>query len=76
MRSIKSAEEHKIIREGARICNVGGLPTLRTYLKGGSSARNGGVLTRGSWTHIAVVYDKVAGKRLGPAGGGLFGPRP
>lgn len=45
------------------ICNVGGLPTLRTYLKGGSSARNGGVLTRGSWTHIAVVYDKVAGKR-------------
>jgi creatinase len=24
MRSIKSAEEHKLIREGARICNVGG----------------------------------------------------
>ena len=46
------------------ICNtVGGLPTLRTYLKGGGSLRNGGVLTRGSWTHIAVVYDKVAGKR-------------
>lgn len=45
------------------ICNVGGLPTLRTYLKGGGSLRQGGVLTRGSWTHIAVVYDKVAGKR-------------
>jgi hypothetical protein len=46
------------------ICNVGGLPTLRSYLKGGGSARNGGVLTRSSWTHIAVVYDKLAGKRL------------
>jgi len=32
--------------------------TLRSYLKGGiGSQRNGGVLTPGEWSHIAVVYD-------------------
>jgi hypothetical protein len=39
------------------ICNVGGQPTLRSYLKGGASARNGGTITRNVWTHIAVVFD-------------------
>lgn len=38
-------------------CNVGGQPTLRSYLKGGSSARNGGIIPRGVWTHIAVVFN-------------------
>jgi hypothetical protein len=40
-------------------CNVGGQPTLRSYLKGGASARNGGILPRGVWTHIAVTFDGV-----------------
>jgi hypothetical protein len=39
------------------LCNVGGEPTLRSYLKGGSSARNGGVIPRNEWTHIAVTFD-------------------
>jgi hypothetical protein len=38
-------------------CNVGGQPTLRSYLKGGASARNGGIIPRGVWTHIAVVFN-------------------
>jgi hypothetical protein len=38
-------------------CNVSGQPTLRSYLKGGASARNGGVIPRGVWTHIAVVFN-------------------
>jgi hypothetical protein len=38
-------------------CNVGGQPTLRSYLKGGASARNGGVIPRGVWTHVAVVFN-------------------
>lgn len=38
-------------------CNVGGQPTLRSYLKGGSSARNGGIIPRGVWTHVAVVFN-------------------
>jgi len=38
-------------------CNVGGQPVLRSYLKGGSSAKNGGVIPRGVWTHIAVTFD-------------------
>jgi hypothetical protein len=37
-------------------CNVGGQPTLRSFLKGGGSARNGGIIPRGVWTHIAVVF--------------------
>lgn len=32
-----------------------GRPTLRSYLKGGSSQRNGGEIEPGRWTHIAVV---------------------
>ncbi|MFL6193038.1 MAG: LamG domain-containing protein [Thermoanaerobaculia bacterium] len=39
------------------VCNVGGQPTLRSYLKGGSSARNGGIVPRGVWTHVAVVFN-------------------
>jgi Concanavalin A-like lectin/glucanases superfamily len=39
------------------VCNVSGQPTLRTYLKGGSSARNGGIVPRNVLTHIAVTFD-------------------
>lgn len=39
------------------LCNVGGQPTLRSYLKGGGSSRNGGVIPRNEWTHIAVTFD-------------------
>jgi hypothetical protein len=39
------------------LCNVGGQPTLRSYLKGGASSRNGGTITRNVWTHIAVTFD-------------------
>lgn len=39
------------------LCNVGGQPTLRSYLKGSSSARNGGTITRNVWTHLAVTFD-------------------
>jgi hypothetical protein len=38
-------------------CNVGGQPTLRSYLKGASSAKNGGIIPRGGWTHVAVTFD-------------------
>ena len=38
-------------------CNVGGQPTLRSYLKGSSSARNGGIIPRHVWTHVAVTFD-------------------
>ncbi|HSG39560.1 MAG TPA: LamG domain-containing protein [Thermoanaerobaculia bacterium] len=39
------------------VCTVGGQPTLRSYLKGGSSARNGGIIPATGWTHIAVVFN-------------------
>ncbi|HET9766105.1 MAG TPA: LamG domain-containing protein [Thermoanaerobaculia bacterium] len=38
-------------------CNVGGQPTLRSYLKGGGSSRNGGIIPRNVLTHIAVVFN-------------------
>jgi hypothetical protein len=38
-------------------CNASGQPTLRSYLKGGGSARNGGLVPRGQWTHIAITFD-------------------
>jgi hypothetical protein len=38
-------------------CNVGGQPTLRSYLKGSGSARSGGIIPRGVWTHVAVTFD-------------------
>lgn len=38
------------------ICTVSGNPVLRSYLKGGSSLRNGGIVPRGTWNHIAVVF--------------------
>lgn len=38
-------------------CNVGGQPTLRSYLKGGGSVKNGGIIPRGIWTHVAVTFD-------------------
>jgi hypothetical protein len=38
------------------LCTVGGQPTLRSYLKGGGSAKNGGIIPAGGWTHIAVVF--------------------
>jgi hypothetical protein len=39
------------------LCGVGGKPTLRSYLKGGGSLRNGGQIEPGRWTHIAVVFN-------------------
>lgn len=30
---------------------------LRSYLKGSASSRNGGVIPRGVWTHVAVTFD-------------------
>lgn len=44
-------------------CNIDGYPTLRSFVKGESSSAIGGVLTRGAWQHVALVYDKGAGKR-------------
>ncbi|HEY3572107.1 MAG TPA: LamG domain-containing protein [Thermoanaerobaculia bacterium] len=38
-------------------CTVGGQPVLRSYLKGGGSAKNGGIIPRGVWTHVAVTFD-------------------
>jgi concanavalin A-like lectin/glucanase superfamily protein len=38
-------------------CTVGGQSTLRTYLKGVGSLRQGGIIPRGVWTHIAVVFN-------------------
>jgi hypothetical protein len=38
-------------------CTVSGQPVLRSYLKGGGSAKNGGVIPRGVWTHVAVTFD-------------------
>ena len=37
------------------LCTVSGRPTLRSYLKGGSSRQQGGEIEPGRWTHIAVV---------------------
>ena len=40
------------------ICDAGGgLATLRSYLKGGSSLRDGGTVRGNRHTHIAVTYD-------------------
>jgi hypothetical protein len=39
------------------LCSVGEKPTLRSYLKGSASARNGGQIEPGNWTHVAVVFD-------------------
>lgn len=39
------------------LCTVNGKPTLRSYLQGGTSARNGGEIEPGIWTHVAVVFD-------------------
>jgi hypothetical protein len=38
-------------------CTVGGQPTLRSYLKGSGSSRNGGIIPRGVLTHVAVVFN-------------------
>lgn len=38
------------------LCTVGGKPTLRSYLKGSATARNGGQIEPGRWTHVAVVF--------------------
>ena len=39
------------------LCGVGGKPTLRSYLRGSGSARNGGQIEPGRWTHVAVVFN-------------------
>lgn len=44
------------------LCTITGKPTLRSYLKGGASARHGGQIEPGRWTHIAVVFNGT--KRL------------
>jgi hypothetical protein len=44
------------------LCGVGGKPTLRSYLKGGSSGQNGGQIEPSRWTHVAVVFNGT--KRL------------
>ena len=36
--------------------------TLRSYLKGSASLKDGGTLPAGQWTHFAVVYDGVTRK--------------
>jgi len=40
-------------------CNVGGQPTLRSYLKGSGSLKQGGIIPRGVWTHVAVTFDGI-----------------
>lgn len=39
------------------VCNAGGEFILRSYLKGSGSGRQGGVIERNEWTHIAVTFD-------------------
>jgi hypothetical protein len=39
------------------LCNVGGKRVLRSYLKGGASARNGGEIPANQWVHVAVTFD-------------------
>jgi hypothetical protein len=39
------------------VCNVSGVRTLRSYLKGDGSSRDGGRVAVGEWTHVAVVFD-------------------
>jgi hypothetical protein len=39
------------------VCTVSNQPTLRSYLKGGGSARSGGIVPRNVLTHIAVTFD-------------------
>ena len=39
------------------LCTVGGKPTLRSYLRGTGSLRNGGQIEPGRWTHVAVVFN-------------------
>ena len=38
-------------------CTVGGQPVLRSYLKGAGSLKQGGIIPRGIWTHVAVVFN-------------------
>lgn len=44
------------------ICRVSGNRVIRAYLKGGSSAKNGGIVPLNQWTHIAVVFDGATQK--------------
>lgn len=39
------------------ICRVGGNRVIRAYLKGGGSAKNGGIVPLNQWTHVAVTWD-------------------
>lgn len=39
------------------VCNVGGEFLLRSYLKGLGSGKQGGVIPRNEWTHVAVTFD-------------------
>src|SRR5262245_23492996 len=53
------------------LCTVGGRPTLRSYLKGETSQRNGGEIEPGRWTHVAVVFNGT--QRLHYVNGELAG---
>jgi hypothetical protein len=39
------------------VCNVGGVRTLRSYLKGVGTSDAGGRIAVGQWTHVAVTFD-------------------
>jgi hypothetical protein len=39
------------------LCNIGGTPTFRSYLRGDGSAYSRGEIEPGVWTHLAVTYD-------------------
>jgi len=41
------------------LCTVSGRPTLRSYLQGSASMKQGGEIEPGRWTHVAVVFDGV-----------------
>jgi hypothetical protein len=56
------------------LCTVGGQPTLRSYLKGAASLRQGGVIPPNVWTHVAVVFTGT--RRLHYVNGVLTGDFP
>ena len=44
------------------LCVVSGKLTLRSYLRGASSSKDGGVVTPNEWTHFAVTFDGTTRK--------------
>jgi len=39
------------------VCDSGSGPILRSFLRGGSLQLDGGYVTNGQWTHVAVTFD-------------------